>query len=192
MLRGLVDVYRRDPATGNATGAAAPVAARESITVKDGVLPARPQAISAEEARRLSNEFTAPVRPVPPTATMISDEMSRVTSFVGAVTYPAPGKRSDASPLVSPEASAPTSLGGTTSTSSSTLPTLSIPGVPTASSTLSGVSSSLSSVSSSLPTVSSPVPTVSVTPTVAPTATAPAPLLSPVQKVTQPLTNLLK
>src|SRR5205814_6178205 len=34
VLRGLVDVYRRDPVTGNADGPATPVGVRESITVK--------------------------------------------------------------------------------------------------------------------------------------------------------------
>src|SRR5256886_4737514 len=36
VLRGLVDVYRRDPVTGNAVGPATPVSVRESITVKAG------------------------------------------------------------------------------------------------------------------------------------------------------------
>jgi hypothetical protein len=69
VLRGLVDVYRRDPVTGNAVGPATPVGVRESVTVKAGVLPARPQRVSADNARRLSSDFTAPVRPVSPATT---------------------------------------------------------------------------------------------------------------------------
>jgi hypothetical protein len=86
VLRGLVDVYRRDPASGNAVGSATPVSARESVTVRANVLPARPQAISLEHARKLSNEFTTPVRPVSPATTIAADEVSRATLLIGALT----------------------------------------------------------------------------------------------------------
>jgi hypothetical protein len=84
VLRGLVDVYRRDPLTGSAIGSATPVGLNESVAVKASVLPARPQAISVDTARRLSGEFTAPVRPVSPTSTMsVAAEVARVQTLLG-------------------------------------------------------------------------------------------------------------
>src|SRR5207244_5976457 len=62
VLRGLVDVYRRDPVTGNAVGRPTPVGVRASVTVKAGVLPARPQPISADPAHQLADDFTPAVR----------------------------------------------------------------------------------------------------------------------------------
>ncbi|HEV8584437.1 MAG TPA: FecR domain-containing protein [Methylomirabilota bacterium] len=84
VLRGLVDVYRRDPASGNAFGPATPVSVRESVTVKANVLPARPQVISVDNAGRLSNDFTAPVRVVPPANT--TDEYARAQNVISALT----------------------------------------------------------------------------------------------------------
>jgi hypothetical protein len=221
VLRGLVDVYRRDPATGNAVGLATPLSARESVTVKDGVLPSRPHTITTDQARRLSAEFTGPVRPVAPTDTMVSDEMSRATTLMGGLGGGTPAQTPGAA--VSPAAaavgsvtnnsvaaptaaSAPASLAGATPTSPSTLPTLSTATAPTVSSSLPAVSAPLPTVtaptvSAPLPTVTAPLPTVSTvptvtaTPTVTPTPTVVAPvtsILAPVQKITQPVTNLLK
>ena len=92
VLRGLVDVYRRDPVTGNAVGRATPVGVRESITVKagPGPLPARPQSISVDHARRLSNDFTAPVQPVSPASPIVTDEVTRATNLVGTLTGTTP------------------------------------------------------------------------------------------------------
>jgi len=86
VLRGLVDVYRRDPATGKSIGAATPVGARESVTVKGSAIPARPHRISAEQARTLSNDFTAPVQPVSPANAMVTDEVSRASGLAGGLT----------------------------------------------------------------------------------------------------------
>jgi hypothetical protein len=86
VLRGLVDVYRRDPATGKAVGAATPLGARESVTVKASVLPARPRTISTEQARKLSNDFRAPVQPVSPAKTMVTDEVSRAIGLTDGLT----------------------------------------------------------------------------------------------------------
>jgi hypothetical protein len=86
VLRGLVDVYLRDPATGHAVGHATPVGPRQRVTVKGAALPTTPQAISAGEASSLSNEFTAPLRQAPPTPTLVADELSRATSLVGELT----------------------------------------------------------------------------------------------------------
>lgn len=234
VLRGLVDVYRRDPATGNAIGVATPLSARESVTVKDSVLPARPRTITIDQARRLSTEFTGPVRPVAPANTLVSDEVSRATSLIGALTAGTAGQTAAPSAAVTPTAAtssgvtkdslaAPTTVsapapmaGSALPTSPSTLPTLSSsavpvvssppptvsPAMPTLTSPLPAVSVPLPTVSAPLPTVSVPLPTLSTppvvtpTPTVVPTPTVtPAPPTSPlplVQKITQPVTNLVK
>jgi hypothetical protein len=86
VLRGLVDVYRRDPASGQAVGSATPVGVRESVTVKANVLPARPQPISVDHARKLAKEFTTPVQPVSPATTITADEVSRAKALIGALT----------------------------------------------------------------------------------------------------------
>ena len=87
VLRGLVDVYRRDPITGNAVGPATPVGVRESVTVKAGVLPARPQPISADRAHKLANDFTPAVRPISPASTMpVGEEVTRATDLIGTLT----------------------------------------------------------------------------------------------------------
>jgi hypothetical protein len=87
VLRGLVDVYRRDPVTGNAVGRATPVGARESVTVKAGVLPARPQPISTDRAHKLAKDFTPPVRPVSPGSTMpVGEEVTRATDLIDTLT----------------------------------------------------------------------------------------------------------
>ncbi len=94
VLRGLVDVYRRDPATGNAFGPATPVGVRESVTVRGQVLPTRPQAVAPDHARRLSNDFTAPVRAVPPSHTMpVGDEVVRANAVLTGLTGGGNGQR---------------------------------------------------------------------------------------------------
>lgn len=96
VLRGLVDVYRRDPLSGNPVGPATPVSVRETVSVKGNVLPARPQTISVDSARRLSNDFTAPVRAISPVNTVsVSDEVTRAQSLLGTLTG-GNGNRGDA------------------------------------------------------------------------------------------------
>lgn len=102
VLRGLVDVYRRDPATGNAVGQATPVGVRETVTIKGGVLPGRPQVISVDQARQLSSDFTAPVQPVSSPETMVADEISRATALIGTLTGATPSALGGApAPIVS-------------------------------------------------------------------------------------------
>lgn len=74
VLRGLVDVYRLDPGTGKVVGSATSVGAHESVTVHHDVLPTKAQTISADMARRLSNQFTTPVRAASPVARMAVDD----------------------------------------------------------------------------------------------------------------------
>ena len=176
VLRGLVDVYRRDPATGNAIGPATPVGVRETVTVKAGVLPTRPQTISVDTARNLSDDFSAPVRPVSPANTIVADEVARATNLIGSLTGgngANPGKddvtpgRLDGAPGVTHAAPGTGSL-----TPATTLPTTpnSLPTVnplPTAPLPSIGV----------LPTVVRPVVTPVVTPTVQPVTPPIVPIL---------------
>jgi hypothetical protein len=194
VLRGLVDVYRRDPVTGNAVGAATPVGVRESVTVKAGVLPARPQAISTDHARKLSNEFTAPVRPVSPADAIVSDEVSRVTTLSGALTGET-SARTDVAPQLDPlaaktETSATSGMRAPTDTLATptvlTTPTLATPTV----------------LAPPTPAPTAPLPTAG--PTVGPLPTTPLPTSGPllptvnpvpttplVPRITQPTTTVL-
>ncbi|HEV8584436.1 MAG TPA: FecR family protein [Methylomirabilota bacterium] len=89
VLRGLVDVYRRDPVTGNALGAPVPVGVRQSIVVNAGVLPARPQEISVDTANQLSTDFTPPVRVISPELTTnVNDEVIRARDLIGVLAPP--------------------------------------------------------------------------------------------------------
>jgi hypothetical protein len=86
VLRGLVDVYRRDPVTSNPVGPATSVGTHESVTVHQNVLPTKAQTISADTARRLSNQFTTPLRAVSPVATTaVGDEISTSHKEVGTL-----------------------------------------------------------------------------------------------------------
>lgn len=178
VLRGLVDVYRRDPVTGNAVGQATPVSARETVTVNGGVLPGRPRAISVDQARRLSSDFTAPVQPVSSPETMVADEVSRATTLIGALTGgTAPSSTPGATATLATPALAPVATLTTVSPTTSTLGTASNP-VPIVSTPPSILST---------PILATPAnPTISPTPT-----TSPAPILN-LSPVVQPVTNLLK
>jgi hypothetical protein len=178
VLRGLVDVYRRDPVTGNAVGQATPVSARETVTVNGGVLPGRPRAISVDQARRLSSDFTAPVQPVSSPVTMVADEVSRATTLIGALTGgTAPSSTPGATATLATPALAPVATLTTVSPTTSTLGTASNP-VPIVSTPPSILST---------PILATPAnPTISPTPT-----TSPAPILN-LSPVVQPVTNLLK
>src|SRR5207245_4067010 len=100
VLDGLMDANRRNPVTGNAVAPATPVSVRESITVKagPGPLPARPQSISVDNARRLSNDFTAPVRPVSPASPIVTDEVTRATNLLGTLTGTTPTRADTPTP----------------------------------------------------------------------------------------------
>ena len=139
VLRGLVDVYRRDPATGKAAGRATALRARESVTVKAGLLPARPRTISTEQALRLSTEFTAPVQAVSPAETMVADEVSRATDLAGTL--------SSTALTTGTATSSGTSATGSSGATSTTLTTATGSAAPTATTTLSSPTTTLSSSS---------------------------------------------
>jgi hypothetical protein len=166
VLRGLVDVYRRDPATGKAIGVAVSVGARESVTVKAGVLPKRPHTISTQQARKLSDDFTAPVQPVSPADAMVADEVSRASGLVSGLSGGAAVRTDVATTPVAPT--------GAVGTSSPASPTLSQPLAPTG-----------GPIASPMPPIASP----NLPPTPLPLASPPPPPL--VQKITQPVMPIL-
>jgi len=181
VLRGLVDVYRRDPVTGNAVGPATPVGVRESVAVKAGVLPARPQRVSADNARRLSSDFTAPVRPVSPASTMpVADEVTRATDLIGTLTGGTPP--ANAGTPVTGGTPATTSTKATTSTLA---PTTAL--APTTTLTPTTALTPLPTLST-MPTLST-VPTISTAPT---TPTVPKVALPPLTAPILPSNTLLK
>src|SRR5919108_1508527 len=64
VLRGLVHVTRLNPVTGAPVGAYTAVAARQAVTVRHNVLPARSTPIAPSRAEELSREFTSPIQMV--------------------------------------------------------------------------------------------------------------------------------
>jgi hypothetical protein len=116
VLRGLVHVERLNSATGAPGGPFTLVGARQTVSVRDNVLPARPKAITSSRAEALSQEFTPPLMPVTPTAavTYDSEEMNRL--------------------LAEAEASVPPPAGPTAASAAVRLvaPALATPGLPTA------------------------------------------------------------
>lgn len=124
VLRGLVDVYRRDPVTGGAVGPATPVGVRESVTVRANVLPARPQTISPEVARGLSSAFTPPVRPVSPATGMVGDEVTKAKDLIGTLAPAAAPGRNDAVRVDPLQGKADSKPGATVLPTAATLPTL--------------------------------------------------------------------
>jgi hypothetical protein len=195
VLRGLVDVYRRDPATGNAIGQATPVGMRETVTVKGGVLPPRPQAISVDHARKLANDFTAPVQPVSPAPTAVADEVSRATALIGTLTADTPSggdAKSNQLNTGGPAAASPTDQSGLTGalgTSTLAPVTTLATGSPVTSTPPPG--GALPTVST-LPILSTPILATPANPTVSPTpTTSPTPIIN-LTPVLQPVTNLLK
>jgi hypothetical protein len=83
VLSGLVDVVRLDPATGRAVGPATPVGPQQAVTVRNNVLPARPQTITRDRSQQLSEQFTPPMRTVNATSVMpIKDEVTRATTLL--------------------------------------------------------------------------------------------------------------
>src|SRR5262245_15531173 len=192
VLRGLVDVYRRDPATGNAVGQATPVGARETVTVKGGVMPGRPQTISVDQARKLSNDFTAPVQPVSPAETVVADEVSRATTLIGALTGGTPSGDAKSNQLggvaVDGTAAAAPTTDKSELTGVSATPTLVS---ATTLTTGSSASSPVPTISTS-PILSTPILGTPSNPTVSPTpTTSPTPIIN-LSPVVQPVTNLLK
>ena len=73
VLRGLVHVTRLNATTGAPVGAFTAVGPRQTVTVRNNVLPARSKAISSARAEDLSREFTPPLKSVTPPAAVVYD-----------------------------------------------------------------------------------------------------------------------
>jgi hypothetical protein len=79
VLRGLVHVTRLNSVTGIPVGRYTAVGARQTVTVRNGVLPARSKAIAPIRAQELAHEFTPPLKAVTSAAVIHeTDEIKRV------------------------------------------------------------------------------------------------------------------
>jgi hypothetical protein len=182
VLRGLVHVTRLDPTTGATVGRFTAVGARQTVTVRANVLPARSKSISIARADELSQEFTPPLRAMTaPAVVFESDEIRRVLATSGASVPPATIDAAAAAiaPAAVATVSAPTAAA--TPPLAPTPAAVAMPGVATA---------PIPAVAPvAAPAVSSP-PVASITPTLpvavaVPVVTAPAPVPT-VSKTTSP------
>jgi hypothetical protein len=191
VLTGLVEVVRLDPATGGVVGPVTPVAAQQTVSVRNNVLPPRAQNISRERAERLSQEFTPPMRTVSASSVMpVEAEVARATAVLDAL-VPPPTSLS----AVAPTASA------LTASSALVKPTTTVTSTGTASIlTAPALTSTASILTAPALTPTAPLATApALTPTtvLAPTTSLLQPIVQPVvqsvvQPVLQPVTNLLK
>src|SRR5688500_6898098 len=80
VLRGLVHVTRLDPATGALVGKFTAVGARQTVSVRNNVMPARSKAITVGRAEELSHDFTPPLKTMTSAAAVLhnTDEISRL------------------------------------------------------------------------------------------------------------------
>jgi hypothetical protein len=114
VLSGLVEVVRLDPATGRGIGPVTPVGAQQAVTVRNDVLPARPQTITRERSQQLSREFTPPMRTVDATSVMpVKNEVARATAMLNELV---PAGSGAAATAMGPEAKSPTMLSTTSLT----------------------------------------------------------------------------
>jgi hypothetical protein len=79
VTRGLVHVTRLDSVTGVPVGPFTAVAVRQTVTVRNDVLPARSTPISASRVQELSNEFTPPLKGVTSAAVVHDTDEARGT-----------------------------------------------------------------------------------------------------------------
>ena len=198
VLRGLVDVVRLDPATGRAVGPVTPVGARQAVTIRNNVLPARPQTITPERSQQLSEQFTPPMRPVNAASVMpVKDEVARATALLNQLLPTQPGTAPTKSGA---QVSAPVGVASTATVTTSTLakPTTTVPsttslGAP-ATTLLPPTTTLVPTTTTLVPTTTTLVPTTSTVPS---TTTLLQPIVQPVvqnvvQPVVDPLTKLLK
>ena len=158
VLRGLVHVTRLHPATGALVGTFTAVGARQTVSVRNNVLPARSKTITAARAQELSQEFRPPLKAMTSAAVLHdTDEIKRVLG------------KSDAS--ASPAVAHQPAVGTVNSAVGGTVPT-----APSASSAPSGPGVAAVPVPAAVPVVATPV----ATPPVATPVMAPPPVLSAV------------
>jgi hypothetical protein len=183
VLRGLVDVVRVDPKTGQAVGPVTPVGANQTVSVRGTVLPPRPQAITSIRAAELSKEFTPPVRPIAAGAVMpVKDEVARATRLLNALL-----------PSAAPAPDAPRAVDQTTRPVLNAAPGVTTP--PTVTSTLTAVTTPVLATPTTLvATPTTLVPALVPTTPIVPTALTPPPSSSGslLGGLLKPVTGLLK
>lgn len=199
VLTGLVEVVRLDPATGRAVGPTTSVAAQQAVTVRNNVLPPRPQMITPKRAQQLSEQFTPPLRPVNAASVMpIKDEVARATAVLNQLLPTQAGTGTAVSAGAVPAASSTvtgtranptpaTSLATRTTTLVSPTTTLAPPTTTLVPPTTTLVPPTTTLVPPTTTLVPPTTALVPPTPTLAPTPTLPI-----VQPVVNSLTNLLK
>src|SRR5688572_16689486 len=171
VLRGLVHVTRLHPTTGALVGKFTAVSARQTVSVRDKVLPARAKTITAARAQELSQDFTPPLKAMTsPAVVHDTDEIKRVLAKSDASTtpaaapQPASGKVDSAAGVAVPSApsapSAPTTPGVAAMPAQAAVPV---------------VATSVAMPSVATPAVATPLPTSIPVPPVV-TAPAPAPV----------------
>jgi hypothetical protein len=194
VLRGLVDVVRLDRATGRAIGPVTPVGAQQAVSVRNNVLPPRPQAITPVRAQDLSREFTPPMRPVATSAVMpVKDEVARASRLLDTMLAPAPPGADTPTGAPARGASSPPTASLATPTLG-TAPTVSTTPVLTSSPTL-NTTAPLSTTTTTL--VPPTLTTAIVSPTITSTTTIVAPpppstSQSLLRTVVKPVTGLVK
>jgi hypothetical protein len=135
VLRGLVHVTRLNSVTGVPVGRFTAVGARQTVTVRDNVLPARSKAIAPTRAQELSQEFTPPLKAVTSAAVVNdTDDVKRVGELAksdvsapkGSVERPAQGRgKATGNAVATAPASTPTAASaGETGTLPSPAPVL--------------------------------------------------------------------
>lgn len=107
VLRGLVHVTRLNSATGLPIGGFTPVAAQQAVTVRNNVLPARPQSITPYRANELTQEFAPPLKTVTSAAIVApSDELKQLKDLA-KFDAPATGSDADKSAAIAGSAATP-------------------------------------------------------------------------------------
>lgn len=179
VLRGLVHVTRLNPVTGDPVGAYTAVAARQAVTVRHNVLPARSTPIAPSRAEELSRDFTPPLQAVT-SAAIVPDpaELERARALAqseapaafSAVEWPKVGVLT-AVPV--PAATVPSTAETGITTAASAIAAAPI---PSAAPSVATPVSSLTPVLATVPTLttapvvsSAPAPTLTTTPVLAPT-----------------------
>lgn len=185
VLSGLVEVVRIDQATGRAVGPVTPVGPQQAVTVRNNVLPPRPQAITRDRGKQLSAQFTPPMRMVNATSVMpVKEEVARATRLLEQL-LPAQAAVAPAGAAGAVVPASKSTLTSSTLTKPTTTTTLSPTSLAAPSTTLLPPPTAIAPPTTLLPPPTALVPT---------TPTMSTPLLQPivqpiVQNVVQPTTQ---
>jgi hypothetical protein len=140
VLRGLVHVTRLNATTGAPEGPFTAVGRRQTVTVRNNLLPARSKAITAVRADELSREFTPPLQSVTQAAAVVydSEDIKRLLAEAEASVLQPAGlaAASAAVPPVAPTLGAPVPSAVPTPVLSVPAPAVAAPVLPTTSVTV--------------------------------------------------------